>query len=87
MKWAIEFTEKANKQFTKLDKQTQGLIADYIDHLKASPDPRAYGKPLVGELKGLWRYRVGKYRIICDIIDRRLVIEVIKIGKRDKVYD
>jgi mRNA interferase RelE/StbE len=63
------------------------LIADYIDHLKESADPRAYGKPLVADLKGLWRYRVGKYRIICDILQRKLVIEVVKIGKRDKVYD
>lgn len=84
--WWVEFTAKAQKQFGKLDVQTQRAIADYLTRLQESDDPRSSGKALVGELSGFWRYRVGKYRLICDIQNRRLVVEVITIGKRDSIY-
>ncbi|MCC6581969.1 MAG: type II toxin-antitoxin system RelE/ParE family toxin [Phycisphaeraceae bacterium] len=85
--WRIEFTAKAGKQFGKLDKQTQRDIVAYLDKILESEDPLSFGKPLVGDLSGFWRYRVGKYRLICEIMKKVLVIEVISIGKRDKVYD
>lgn len=85
--WRIEFTPKAFKQLAKLDKQTQREIAKYLDRVIESGDPTLFGKALVGDLSGFWRYRVGMYRLICELQKNRLVIEVIKVGKRDKVYD
>ena len=85
--WRIEFTSKATKQFGKLDRQTQQNISHYLDRLLETNDPQSFGKALVGNLSGLWRYRVGKYRIICEIQNNILLIEIISIGKRDSIYD
>mgnify|MGYP002784364365 CR=1 FL=1 len=87
MKWRVEFTEKAAKQFAKLDRQTQANIIRYLDRILETSDPQMFGKPLVGDFTGFWRYRVGKYRIICEIEKSRLLIEVISVGKRDTIYD
>ena len=86
MQWRIEFTAKAAKQFSKLDRKTQQEISDYLERLIKTKDPYSFGKALVGEFSGFWRYRVGKYRLICDIHGRKLLIEIIQLGKRDSVY-
>lgn len=84
--WQVEFTRKAQKQFAKLDRETQQLMVRHLDRIIEAGDPFQFGKPLVGEFSGYWRYRVGKYRMICDVQKRRLIIEIIAIAKRDKVY-
>jgi mRNA interferase RelE/StbE len=84
--WRVQIAEKAKKQLAKLDKQTQLEIKRYLQRLETSEDPLAKGKPLTGSLASLWRYRVGKYRLICELKKNVLVIEVITIAKRDKVY-
>jgi mRNA interferase RelE/StbE len=84
--WRVEFTAKAAKQFSKLDNQTQQAISHYLDRVLEAGDPTSFGKGLVGEFSGFWRYRVGKYRLICELQKNILLIEVISIGKRDKVY-
>ena len=86
MIWRVEFSAKAERQFGKLDKQTQQEIVSYLDWVLQSDDPQQCGKPLVAEWSGFWRYRVGKYRIICDIQRQKLLIEIITVDKRDKVY-
>ncbi|MDX2073474.1 MAG: type II toxin-antitoxin system RelE/ParE family toxin [Alphaproteobacteria bacterium] len=87
MAWQVEFTAKADKQFAKLDRHTQQAIVKYLERVIESDDPTLFGKALVGEFSGLWRYRVGKYRIICDLQQQRLIVEVVRIGKRNSVYD
>lgn len=84
--WRIEFTPKALKQFDKFDSQTQQAISRYLDRILETGDPTSFGKALVGDLSGFWRYRVGKYRLICELQREVLLIEIISIGKRDKVY-
>ncbi len=84
--WQIEFTRKAEKQFGKLDPQARKEIAAYLDRALESGNPYNFGKALVGDFSGFWRYRVGKYRIICEIQDNILTVEIISIAKRDKVY-
>ena len=84
--WRIEFTAKAAKQFAKLDRETQRAINRYLDRVLESGDPTYFGKRLVGDLSGFWRYRVGKYRLICELQHRVMLIEIISIGKRDSVY-
>jgi mRNA interferase RelE/StbE len=86
--WTIDYTESAKKQLRKLDKQAARRILDFMDErIAAQEDPRSAGKALTGPILGAyWRYRVGDYRIICDIQDSVLCVLVIEIGKRREVY-
>lgn len=87
MAWRIDYTDSARLQLRKLDKQSAQRILGYMDE-RIAPlrDPRSTGKALTGPLGEFWRYRVGDYRIICDIQDRALLVLVIRIGKRSDVY-
>ena len=58
----IEYTPKAGKQFSKLDKLVQSRIKKYMSEITTLDDPRSRGKALTSNLAGLWRYRVGDYR-------------------------
>jgi mRNA interferase RelE/StbE len=85
--WTIDFAETAKKQLRKLDPQSARRILDYLDERIAnSQNPRDSGKALTGPLGSFWRYRVGEYRIICDIQDGRLRVLVVQIGNRKEVY-
>ena len=87
MLWTIEYTETALTQLRKLDKRTARRIVDYMNKRVAGlPDPRSIGRALVGPLGRLWRYRVGDYRVICDIQTGALRVLVVRVGSRDKVY-
>jgi mRNA interferase RelE/StbE len=85
--WTVKYTDTAKKELHKLDKQIARRILDYMDERVATlEDPRSSGKMLTGPLGGLWRYRVGDYRVICDIQDRIVCVLVLRIGHRGKVY-
>ena len=87
MAWTIEYTETAKKQLRKLDKLAARRIVDFMDERVApSDDPRTLGKALKGSLGDPWRYRVGDYRILCDIQDGVLTVLVLQIGNRREVY-
>ena len=87
MVWQIDVTASAKKQLSKLDHASAKRITTYLrERAVESGNPRAMGKPLTGPLGSLWRYRVGDYRIICDIQDDALRVLVIKIGNRRDVY-
>ena len=88
MAWRIELTATAVKQLAKLDKTEAKRITNFLRHrLAAIADPRASGKALTGpQLGTYWRYRIGDYRIICDIQDARLCVLVIEVGNRRDVY-
>lgn len=82
----IVFSDKAEKQFLKLDKTIQKQIKKFILKLEKLEDPRSEGKMLVGNLMGFWRYRVGDYRLLCRIRDEQLIIFVIEVGHRREIY-
>lgn len=87
MSWAYSFNETARKQLKKLDRHAQREILGYLDERIASPEsPRRFGKALKADLSGLWRYRVGDYRILCQIQDHQLVVLVVSVGHRRQVY-
>lgn len=87
MAWTIEYAKTAKKQLDKLDKLAARRIVDFMDERVApSNDPRELGKALKGSLGYLWRYRVGDYRILCDIQGRVLTVLVLRIGNRREVY-
>lgn len=86
MTWTIEFKSKANKSLQQLDKSIQIRIVDFLDNLALQNNPRLQGKALTGQYAGLWRYRVGDYRIICNIKDNQLTILVLQLGHRKNIY-
>lgn len=87
MAWTIEYTRTAETQLRKLDKQIAGRILDYLDD-KVAPleNPRSRGKSLSGPLGELWRYRVGDYRVLCEIRDNVMLILVVAAGHRRQIY-
>lgn len=87
MAWTIEYTDTAKEQLRKLDKQAARRIVDFMDERIAALDnPRSTGKALTGPLGNFWRYRVGDYRVICDIQDDAVRVLVVRIGNRKEVY-
>jgi mRNA interferase RelE/StbE len=84
--WTIEYAESVRKQLRKLDKSDARRIVDFMDQRAASDDPRRLGKALKGPLGDLWCYRVGDFRVICEIQDGVLTVLVLQIGNRREVY-
>jgi mRNA interferase RelE/StbE len=85
--WTIDYTDTAKTQLRKLDKQAARRILDFMDErIGDRDDPRSTGKALTGPLGGLWRYRVGDFRVICDIQDGALRVLVVQLGNRREVY-
>jgi len=85
--WTIEITRTAEKQIKKLDAQAQKSIVRFLrERLKSTENPRQWGKPLHGDKRGLWRYRVGDYRLICEIQDERITILVVEVAHRKDIY-
>ena len=62
-------------------------IAKYLAEVEKLRDPRLRGKALSSNLSGLWRYRVGDWRVLCRIEDGRLIVLVVQIGHRSSVYN
>lgn len=87
MVWTIEYTQTAKTQLRKLDKQSAKRILDYLDErIIGRDDPRSTGRALSGPLGGLWRYRVGDFRVICDIQDGALRVLVVQLANRRDVH-
>lgn len=85
--YTLKYSERAMKQLSKLDKGTQKLILTWVaKNLENCNNPRIKGKGLTGNRSGEWRYRVGNYRIICDIRDKELIIFALSIGHRRNIY-
>jgi mRNA interferase RelE/StbE len=85
--WTIEYADTAIKQLRKLGKPAAQRILDYLDERIAKlENPRSTGKALTGPLGDLWRYRVGDYRVICDIQDDTFRVLVVHVGNRRDVY-
>lgn len=88
MAWAIEFDPDAVKDLKKLDKQVQKRILEFLRlRLSTMKNPRELGEALAGSTLGnYWKYRVGDWRIICDLQDKRIVVRVLRVGNRREVY-
>lgn len=87
MSFTVETTSRFDKEFKKLDRYTQRMIKAWIDkNLEGCSDPHSHGKGLTANRSGLWRYRIGDYRLICQIEDDRLVILALNIGHRRDIY-
>jgi mRNA interferase RelE/StbE len=86
--WHIEFDPDALKELKKLDRPIQLRLLGFLrDRLAPLDDPRSLGEALSGaRLGSYWKYRVGDWRIVCDIQDQRIVVRVLRIGNRREVY-
>jgi len=86
--WKIKYADSALKSLKKMDRQNAKRIVDYLDkRIASSDDPRIFGKSLKGDLGEFWRYRIGDYRVLCEIIDEELIILAATIGHRREVYE
>lgn len=87
MAGTVEIGEFAAKQLRKLDRQQQKPLLDWLwDRIEGCKNPRHFGEPLKDDLDGLWRYRVGDYRIICEIQDEKLIVLALAVGHLRKIY-
>lgn len=87
MAWTVEIDSFAEKQLRKLDRSVQKRLLDWLsERIEGCKNPRHFGEALRGNLTGLWRYRVGDYRIICEIEDEKLIVIALAIGHRRKIY-
>jgi mRNA interferase RelE/StbE len=85
--WKVEYAASAVKAMRKIEPATRQRLRSYMeDHIAGLDDPRSHGYKLSGPLRGLWRYRVGDHRIICQIIDVTEAVLVLKVGHRREVY-
>ena len=87
MKYKLMYSEKPQKQLNRLDYSIKSKILKYIDqNLFNTDNPKKFGKALRYNLKDFWRYRVENYRIIAKIEEDKLVILIVQVNKRDKIY-
>lgn len=86
-KYKLIYSKGALKALGKMDKYTKTILVNWIEkNLVDCEDPYFQGKELKGKYKGLWRYRVGDYRILSEIHDDKLVILLVKIAHRREAY-
>jgi len=88
LKYNVVFTEGAKKQLKKLDRHIASLIIGWIErNLQHCENPRIHGKGLTSNRSGQWRYRIGDYRLICEIQDENIIILVLEIGHKKSIYE
>lgn len=85
--YEVIFTDSALKELKKLDKSVVRVIKNWVvKNLVDCVDQKMHGKPLKGNLEGIWRYRVGGYRLFADIQDDKLVIFLFEVAHRKEIY-
>ena len=86
--WRVDFDDRASGELKNLGPSAERLIVRYLmKRIATSSDPRRFGKPLGGNLHGVWRWRVGDYRILGEIHESQLLVLVVRVGHRKDVYD
>ena len=88
MVYKLFFSKRSEKELDKLDSHISKLIVKWLkNNIDGCSNPRLHGKALVGSRAGQWRYRIGDYRVICEIRDNQLIVLAISIGHRRNVYE
>lgn len=87
MAWTVSFEPRALSELKKLDRSAHRRVMRFLEErIAGDHDPRDFGKALTGDKVGLWRYRVGQYRIVGRIDDENLTVLVLRIAHRKDVY-
>ena len=85
--WTVEWDDKARRELRKLNPDIQQTILLYFrERIMVDDDPKRFGKSLKHELQGLWRYRIGDYRAVCQIQDEQLIVLVLAVAHRRNIY-
>ncbi len=87
MVWKIDFTRRAEKTLSKIDATSAKRILKELHTVSQLDNPRSKGRALKGELTDYWRYRVGNYRAICDIVESQMLILAIDLGHRRDIHE
>lgn len=88
MGFKVLFSDQAAKDIKKLDKPTKIILGKWLNkHLVECDNPRVFGKGIASNKAGLWRYKIGNYRLICDIKDEELIILALTFKHRSEVYE
>lgn len=86
--WSLGFSKKADKQLSKINPGVRRVIASWLlKNLDGCEDPRVHGRPLKGNLAGAWRYRIGDYRVLCEIRDHELLVLALEVGHHKDIYE
>lgn len=87
MNWQVKFDERVDKDLLKIGPQAAKRVIQYLEsRIAGEENPERFGKALKAELKGLWRYRVDDYRIICHITKTEMTVLVVAVGNRKNIY-
>jgi mRNA interferase RelE/StbE len=85
--YSVEYSKEAQKILKKMDRgSAQRIVAWMRDRVSNCENPRLWGEALVGEFSGLWKYRIGTFRLVCEIQDEKLVVLVVELGHRKEIY-
>ena len=85
-RWHVETTEQFDRDFKKLDRAVQRRVMAYLEEVEKLDDPRQRGKGLTANHAGVWRHRVGDYRILAQLIDNTLTVVTLNVDHRKNVY-
>ncbi len=83
-RYRIEFKQSAKKELAQLPQPIAEKVAERIKALAENPRPDGCRK-LTGSARS-YRIRINDYRVVYSIADQRLIIQVIKIGRRKDIY-
>ncbi|WP_158822990.1 type II toxin-antitoxin system RelE/ParE family toxin [Granulicella sp. S156] len=85
--WRVEYSDLAEKDLLRLNKpERERILKFFRERVSNHPTPKSLAETLAGPLRGLWRFRIGDYRAICDIQEGKLVVLVLEVGHRGDVY-
>lgn len=85
--WELRFSKRADKQLSKMDPGVRRVVLAWLlKNVDGCANPRVHGKSLTAGESGKWRYRVGDYRILCEIHDDELVVLALEVGHRRDIY-
>ena len=84
-RYRIEFKAAARRALTETDTPIQEQIRDAVQELTEDPMPPG-SVPLRGKGRGLFRIRIGTYRVLYQVFEDRLLILVVRVGHRSTVY-
>lgn len=85
-RWHVETTAQFDREFRKLDHTVQRRVMAYLEELETLEDPRQRGKALTANHAGVWRYRVGDYRVLALIVDTTVTVVMLRVGHRRDVH-
>ena len=86
MIYKVKTASRFDREFKNLDRYTMKMMKIWIEkNLVNCEDPKANGKSLTENNEGEWHYRIGDYRLICQINDGEIIILALNIGQRREV--